>query len=151
MPLLIHFGIRKRLHKRAILLGLALRMYEDSLCSGCGHSSLLAYGAEGVGEYKRATIVCAGCEEREREKEKEPLPGVKTFVVDLHDHPRDEDGSAVVLGAFGEGQAGADVADGHAGDDAGVGQVVLEGVHQVVARQLVGDAPLLAGADEHVG
>jgi hypothetical protein len=151
MPLLVHFGIRKRLHKRAILLGLALRMYEDSLCSGCGHSSLLAYGGEGVGEYKRHTIVCAGCEEREREKDKDPLPGVKTYVIDLHDHPRNDDGSPVVLRPAGQGESSTDVGDGHAGDDASPGQVVLERVDQIVTRQLVSDAPLLAGANEHVG
>lgn len=90
MPLLIHFGIRKRLHRRAIVMALALRIYEDTLCAGCGHSSLLAYGDGADGEYERKSVVCRACEQREREKAGDPPPGVKTYVVDLHDHPRDQ-------------------------------------------------------------
>jgi hypothetical protein len=68
---------------------LALHLYEQSLCS-CGHSSLLAHGPEGVGEYEAHTVTCHSCKAREREKTTD-APGVKYYTVDLHDEPRDDD------------------------------------------------------------
>lgn len=71
---------------------LALRMYEDSLCS-CGHSSFLAHGPEGHDEYEADSVKCHACAEGERARERDssPAPGTKMFVKDLHDDPRDDE------------------------------------------------------------
>ncbi len=68
---------------------LALRYYEQSLCQ-CGHSSYLAHGPEGVGEYETHTVTCHACKAKEREKQSD-APGLKYYTEDLHDHPRDDD------------------------------------------------------------
>jgi hypothetical protein len=71
-----------------MVVKLALHLYEQSICQ-CGHSSLLAHGPEGVGEYETRTVTCHSCKAKEREKRSED-PGVKLFTIDLHDDPRDD-------------------------------------------------------------
>ena len=88
-PPLMSWGIKDRHSKPALLVKLALRYYEQSLCS-CGHSSFLAHGPEGVGEYETHTITCHSCKAKERAKQTDE-PGVKLFTVDLHDEPRDDE------------------------------------------------------------
>lgn len=86
------WGIKSRTSPAALQIKLALRIFEDSLCS-CGHSSLLSHGREGVGEYEIQTVRCHACAEAEKaaERDSDKVPGMKTFVRDLHDDPRDPD------------------------------------------------------------
>jgi hypothetical protein len=86
---LIWWGIKDRTTKPVLLVKLALRLYEQSLCQ-CGHSSFLAHGPEGVGEYEARTITCHACKAREREKPTD-APGVKVYTEDLHDEPHDDE------------------------------------------------------------
>lgn len=86
---MVSWGIRSRTALVVLMVKLALRMLEDSLC-GCGHSALLAHGDEGYGEYETATVTCHACKVAEREKG-ERQPGVKLITRDLHDDPRDDD------------------------------------------------------------
>lgn len=66
-----------------------MKMYEDSLCR-CGHSSLLAHGPAGIGEYDTMAVTCHACKAG-AVKDKDSGPGVLTMVRDLHDAPRDPD------------------------------------------------------------
>jgi hypothetical protein len=86
---LIFWGIKDRTSRSALLVKLALHYYESSLCQ-CGHSSFLAHGPEGVGEYEVHTVTCHACKAREREKQSD-VPGLKYYTADLHDEPRDLD------------------------------------------------------------
>ena len=88
-PPLIWWGIKDRTSKHALLVKLAFRLYEASLCS-CGHSMFLAHGPEGVGEYEARTVTCHACKAKEREKRSEQ-PGLKLWAEDLHDESRDDD------------------------------------------------------------
>jgi hypothetical protein len=72
-----------------LLIKLALHIYEGSLCQ-CGHSSFLAHGYEGTGEYRGRTTTCHACAIKDRRKQTD-APGVKFYTQDLHDHPRDDD------------------------------------------------------------
>ena len=86
------WGNMSRTSKRVRKVKLALRMYEDSLCA-CGHSALLAHGAEGVGEYDAKTVTCHACAAKERAKKTE-TPGQKVYAEDLHDNPPEPDAPA---------------------------------------------------------
>lgn len=68
---------------------LALRMLDDSICQGCGHSSLLAHGFEGHGEYEVQSVTCHGCKALEKASgsSSEREPGQRRFARDLHDDP----------------------------------------------------------------
>jgi hypothetical protein len=86
-PLLITWGIRKRLHRKAILLAEALVLYEDSLCKGCGMSGFVTYDRHELTHmFTPAELVCVACEHREQSARaaaadgEEPWPGTKTFV-----------------------------------------------------------------------
>lgn len=94
MPLLIMFGVRKKLHRRAIIAAEAIRILDDSICRGCGQSGLLSYEDFGDGEYETRTLTCHGCVpldiETHRENAEKLGHGEKRYVIDLHDDPRDE-------------------------------------------------------------
>jgi uncharacterized Zn finger protein len=68
---------------------LALHLFEQSLCR-CGHSSFLAHGREGVGEFDTQTVTCHACGETARQTD-ELKPGQIRYTVDRHDDPRSED------------------------------------------------------------
>lgn len=72
-----------------LTVALALHLYERSLCQ-CGHSMLLAHGAEGVGEYEAQTVTCHACKAIAR-ADRSDAPGLKLFTRDLHDDPRDDE------------------------------------------------------------
>lgn len=62
-------------------------LYERSLCR-CGHSSFLAHGIEGNGEYLAKTVTCYACKETAKDS-KDLGPGQMRYTVDLHDMPED--------------------------------------------------------------
>jgi uncharacterized cysteine cluster protein YcgN (CxxCxxCC family) len=69
-----------------VVLTEALRIYEDSLCKGCGHSGFLTYDKhDHTKDFKVESVVCVACEGKEalakQEKQDEIWPGTKTFVV----------------------------------------------------------------------
>jgi hypothetical protein len=94
MPLLIAWGIRKRLHRKAVKLAEALVMYEDSLCRGCGLSGFLTYDRHDLTAHVHLrSLECIGCEAKEsaaRVEHGDPWPGTKTYVT--FDEGGDDDG-----------------------------------------------------------
>jgi hypothetical protein len=90
LPILIMFpGVknrRNRLSRKAVLCALALQKYEDSLCRGCGQSSLLSFEDYAEGEYERRTVFCHACYVLDADNSK-PGKGERVYVQDLHDHP----------------------------------------------------------------
>jgi uncharacterized cysteine cluster protein YcgN (CxxCxxCC family) len=77
---------RKRLHRKSLLLAEALQVFEDSLCRGCGQSSLLAYDPRNSGEWERLVTQCMACEELEKDDTSPELPGKVAY---LHNHLSD--------------------------------------------------------------
>jgi CDGSH-type Zn-finger protein len=74
------------------MVKLALRKYEDSLCR-CGHSSYLAHGDQGLGEYERTTFTCHACKEAasKSEDQEDDKPWRVAMIRDLHDDPKSPD------------------------------------------------------------
>lgn len=69
-------------------MSLALRIYEDGLCSQCQQPGVLAYDPYNQGEFELMDdVVCLGCEAREMEED-QPNPGVKKYVINHIDEPR---------------------------------------------------------------
>ena len=66
-------------------MALALTMYEDGLCPGCGLHHSVTRGDENVGHWESAETICHGCEplDAERDKDnKDSYPGKKLTLVD---------------------------------------------------------------------
>jgi hypothetical protein len=67
-------------------MALALTLYEDGLCSGCGLHHSVTHGDENVGRWETGENICHGCEPidsaRESEK-KDPYPGQKLTLVEV--------------------------------------------------------------------
>jgi len=64
------------------LLTLALRAYEDGLCTGCGQPRDKTFGFDAEGWYERHVVTCHGCAAREAERKDDPQPGEKVYVTD---------------------------------------------------------------------
>lgn len=70
--------------KRDRLLLRAFRQYEDSLCGGCGQSSLHTLDVANTREFGVDTAVCLGCNVRETYTENHgdtKTKGLKLYVV----------------------------------------------------------------------
>lgn len=78
-----------KITKLDVLLADALRMYEDSLCKGCGTPTAWAWDLRG-GQYfalDPESPICAVCElleSRQRDPEETPQAGQKTRVINRH-------------------------------------------------------------------
>lgn len=61
---------------------MALRLYEDSLCSGCNQPGTLAFDQFNAGEFEACDdLTCLGCEALERMREEaRPSPGMKIYL-----------------------------------------------------------------------
>lgn len=66
------------------MLTLALTVYEESLCSGCGQDKSISYNPDAEGWFEAREVTCAGCaaQQRHGEGSKSQTPGGKLFVVD---------------------------------------------------------------------
>lgn len=76
----------------------ALRIYEDSLCKGCGHSGFLTYDQhENTSHFKVDTVICVSCEGLEARaknvKADDEWPGTKAFSVNTMDEKPEQTGS----------------------------------------------------------
>ena len=89
-PPLINWGLRSRRNWAALMMKLALRMLEDSMCGGCGHSSFLAHGYEGYGEYRAETVTCHACKALEKATG-DREPGQRRYAHDMHEDPPETD------------------------------------------------------------
>jgi hypothetical protein len=57
-------------------------MYEDGLCSGCGHPASRAHNPDMEGYYAPVTVTCQACAARDRESADQHGKGVLVGVVD---------------------------------------------------------------------
>lgn len=66
------------------MVTLALTVYEESLCPGCGQPKDAAYNPDAEGWYEAHEITCAGCKAQQDHggKQKKSAAGAKTYVVD---------------------------------------------------------------------
>lgn len=67
------------------VLALALTLYEDGLCSGCGMHRSVTHGDHNVGRWETGDDICHGCEpvEAQRDdKNRESYPGQKITLVE---------------------------------------------------------------------
>lgn len=78
---LIRFG-RTEWTLRDRILALALHLYEDGLCSGCGQPASRAHNPDMEGYYAPVTVRCEACAVREREAGEKHGQGVLIGVVD---------------------------------------------------------------------
>lgn len=84
-PPLGPWKVKDRYHPRAFLAIEALRVYESSLCRGCGQSALLTHDPFNTPHFGVEESVCVGCEHLEGlaklDKPEDVWPGTKRFVV----------------------------------------------------------------------
>jgi hypothetical protein len=75
------------------MAGWALEILDDSICRGCGQSSLLSYKDFAEGEYETRVVTCFACEPLEAaaaDESRKLGKGEKRYLLDLHDDPHDE-------------------------------------------------------------
>lgn len=71
-----------------LLLMEALTLYEESICKGCGISSIFTYDDFNAGEFVyRDDAWCLGCEELEKNRDNHLQPGQKGYVANLMGQP----------------------------------------------------------------
>lgn len=66
-------------------MALALIMYEEGLCGGCGLHRSVAHGDHNVGRWEKSEMICHGCEPIEAAQEDKNLdkyPGQKLTLVE---------------------------------------------------------------------
>lgn len=81
--------------KRDRVLLRAFRIYEDSLCSGCGQSSIHSLEVANTREYRTDSAICLGCNVRETYQENhgdQKIKGLKVYVVNSMGQGGDVDG-----------------------------------------------------------
>lgn len=67
-------------------MALALTMYEDALCGGCGGHPSVTHGDSNVGRWETGEDICHRCEVVESEqadKAKDTYPGQKLTVMEV--------------------------------------------------------------------
>lgn len=86
---LLRFG-REEWRVEDRVMAVALTLYEDSLCSGCGHPRDRAYNPDMEGYYVTREHTCQGCAARDRHEaelrdkrdQRKPKAGLKVGVAD---------------------------------------------------------------------
>lgn len=66
-------------------MALALTLYEDGLCGGCGMHHSVTQGDENAGRWEvNGEVICHGCETAEsyRENNKDTYPGQKLTLIE---------------------------------------------------------------------
>lgn len=64
---------------------MALTVYEDGLCAGCGLHHSVTHGDENVGRWETGEDICHGCEpiEADHDKDsKDTYPGKKLTLIE---------------------------------------------------------------------
>lgn len=79
---LIRFGGEPKWTLRDRILALALQLYEDGLCPGCGQPASRAHNPDMEGYYVASTTRCWACAARETQAADQQGHGVLVGVVD---------------------------------------------------------------------